>query len=55
MAALALSPGASRGVPHLQASITTRKGNRRFAVFDMTVVLGWEGSVAGSSTMVRRL
>ncbi|GLC47194.1 hypothetical protein PLESTB_001622200 [Pleodorina starrii] len=35
------------------ASITTRKGNKRFAVFDLTVALAWEGTVAGSSSSVR--
>lgn len=32
---------------HPQASITTRKGNKRFAVFDLTVSLAWEGRLAG--------
>ncbi|EFJ41648.1 hypothetical protein VOLCADRAFT_107607 [Volvox carteri f. nagariensis] len=32
------------------ASITTRKGNKRFAVFDLTLALTWEGLVAGGSS-----
>ncbi|GIL54820.1 hypothetical protein Vafri_10510 [Volvox africanus] len=35
------------------ASITTRKGNKRFAVFDLSVALAWEGMVAGSTTVVK--
>ncbi|GFR49760.1 hypothetical protein Agub_g11921 [Astrephomene gubernaculifera] len=35
------------------ASITTRKGNKRFAVFDMGLVLVWEGAVAGGAGTVR--
>ncbi|KAG2488076.1 hypothetical protein HYH03_013379 [Edaphochlamys debaryana] len=56
--------GAAEGEPTLlkverlkdltgDASITTRKGNKRFAVFDMAVSLAWEGSVAGSDVKVK--
>lgn len=31
------------------ACITTRKGNKRFAVFDFAVTLGWEGSLEGAT------
>eukprot|EP00198_Chlamydomonas_reinhardtii_P014376 XP_001703713.1 predicted protein [Chlamydomonas reinhardtii] len=36
------------------ASITTRKGNKRFAVFDLTVSLAWEGRLAGEGGATAR-
>ncbi|PNH03622.1 Activator heat shock protein ATPase 2, partial [Tetrabaena socialis] len=36
------------------ASITTRKGNKRFAVFDFSISLAWEGTVAGGEAAVGR-
>lgn len=40
--------------PQIQACITTRKGNKRFAVFDFAVTLGWEGSLEGAAGTVGR-
>lgn len=35
------------------ASITIRKGNRKFAVFDLTLALAWQGTLAGSDKQVK--
>ena len=32
-----------------EASVTTRKGNKKFAVYDLTVVLKWQGRVVSPS------
>ncbi len=36
----------------LQASISKRKGNKKLALFDLTVIMIWEGQAAGSNTLV---
>ncbi|KAG2430979.1 hypothetical protein HYH02_013512 [Chlamydomonas schloesseri] len=36
------------------AAITTRKGNKRFAVFDLTISLAWEGRLAGEAGATAR-
>ncbi|KAG2424466.1 hypothetical protein HXX76_014518 [Chlamydomonas incerta] len=36
------------------AAITTRKGNKRFAIFDLTVSLAWEGRLAGEGGATAR-
>ena len=38
----------------MQACITTRKGNKRFAMFDLKITLAWEGQKAGSDKQVRQ-
>jgi len=36
-----------------QASLSTRKGNRKVAVYDLTVTLSWEGHDAASDTAAK--
>lgn len=36
----------------MQAAITTRKGNKRFAMFDLRISLAWEGQRAGEEAQV---
>jgi hypothetical protein len=36
-----------------QASVSTRKGNRKVAVYDLTVTLSWEGFDAASDTSAK--
>lgn len=38
---------------HLQASITQRKGNKRFPLFDLVILAKYEGMLAGSDKPVR--
>lgn len=35
------------------ASLSTRKGNKRVAVYDLTLTLSWEGYAAGEETSVK--
>ncbi len=37
----------------LQAELTTRKGGKKFPMYDLVLTLEWEGLLAGSDAMVR--
>lgn len=38
-----------------QALLTTRKQNKKFAVFDLKLTMAWEGTLVGEDAKVRRL